>query len=447
MINVPIDRWTGVEARLLRQALRLSVRGFAEHTGIAARTLARWEKSDTATQLRPDSQAVLDTTLARASTEAQALFALLLDQAAPRVIPGTTDLAATPPVPSASDRSGPPSGGPLGSRFDRSLADDGDLLAELDSARRRIAETLTDGGAKPRLDVIEERIADHLAVYTRSSPTEMLQPLLYDIHEIHELVSMRQTALAQARLSESTSILSVLVADALMKLGEISRASYWYSTARTAADDTHNSQLRALARAQEAMLPYYFGGTERAVDLARTARALSPSPNDTMALATAAEARGLAKLGDQDGARSALSAAWDLVESLEPLPADRAFQFDDKRLFLYASSTLTHLGDTARAREVQRQALDKYDPHTGSIIDPALIRLDAAVCAGKDGDLDEACGVAAETLTSLPDEHRTEIVIAKAKAVVPAIPPRHHGHRAVEQLRELLTEHGHGWTA
>lgn len=430
MTNVPMERWTGVEARLLRQALRLSVRGFAEHTGIAARTLSRWEADKSSSQLRPDSQAVLDTALARASAEVQARFAALLHES---TTPegAERDLSLAYP----HDLQPPQDGG--GS---------GDLLAELDSARRRIAETLTDGGAKPRLDVIEERIADHLAVYTRSSPTEMLQPLLYDFHEIHELISMRQTALTLVRLSESTSILSVLVADALMKLGEISRASYWYSTARAAADDTHNNQLRALVRAQEAMLPYYFGRTERAVDLARNARGLCPAPNDTLALATAAEARGLAMLGDQAGSRSALSAAWDLVETLEPLP-DRAFQFGEKRLLLYASSTLTHLGDTTRARDVQRQALEKYDPMTGSIIDPALIRLDAAVCAGLDGDIDEACGVASETVTALPAEHRTEIVIAKAKAVVPAIPARHRDHHAVEHLRELLTEHGQGWIA
>lgn len=430
MTNVPMERWTGVEARLLRQALRLSVRAFAEHTGIAARTLARWESGAAPTQLRPDSQAVLDTTLARAPAEAQARFTALLDRAR-----------------GDRERTHPPVDGPPSNPVESTSSRPSDLLTELDSARRRIAETLSDGGAKPRLDVIEERIADHLAVYTRSSPTEILQPLLYDIHEIQDLISMRQPALIQVRLSESTSALSLLVADALMKLGEISRASYWYSTARTAADDTHNNQLRALVHAQEAMLPYYFGRVARAVELARTARALTAKPNDTLALATAAEARGLARLGDQDGARSALTAAWDLVEALEPGPAERAFQFDDKRLFLYASSTLTHLGDTDRARDVQRQALDKYDQETDSIIDPALIRLDAAVCAGLDGDVDEACGVAAQTVTSLPDDHRTEIVIAKAKAVVPAIPSRHQGHRAVEQLRELLTEQGDGWIA
>lgn len=436
MTNVSIEEWTGAEARLLRRALRLSVRGFAEHTGIAARTVTRWESSDISARLRPDSQAVLDTTLRQAPTEARSRFAALLKEA------GATPTASTPASTQASTpASSPVLTSPLSPPTASAVGGPGALLAELDSTRRRIATNLTHDGTEPRLEVIAERISDHLAVYTRSSPTEMLRPLLYDIGEVEDLFSTQRACLDLTRLSESTAILSVLIADSLMKLGEISRASYWYNTARTAADESHDNQLRALVRAQEAMLPYYFGRIERAVDLARSARELSPAPNDTTALATAAEARGLAMLGDQYGARTAMAAAWDMVESFDPPPADRAFQFDAKRLMLYASSTYTHLGDTAHARDVQRQALEKYDPVDGSVIDPALIRLDAAVCAGQDGEIDEACGLVSDTVATLPEAHRTEIVFAKAKAVVPAIAPRHRGHRSVQELQDLLTEH------
>lgn len=435
MTNVSIEEWTGAEAKLLRQALRLSVRGFADHTGIAARTLTRWETNDNSARLRPDSQAVLDTTLAQAPADARSRFAASLSEAGGSHTASNTasdTMGNALPAASAQSQTSSTVGGP------------GNLLAELDLTRRRIATGLTQDGTEPRLDVIAERISDHLAVYTRSSPTEMLRPLLYDIQEVDDLISTQRARLDLARLSESTAILAVLIADSLMKLGEISRASYWYNTARAAADDSRDNQLRALVRAQEAMLPYYFGRIERAVDLARSARELSPAPNDTAALATAAEARGLAILGDQYGARTAMTAAWDMVESFDPPPADRAFQFDAKRLMLYASSTYTHLGDTSHARDVQRQALDKYDPIDGSVIDPALIRLDAAVCAGLDGDIDEACGLVSDTVTTLPEAHRTEIVFAKAKAVVPAIAPRHRSHRSVQELQDLLTEHSHG---
>lgn len=72
--------WSGREARLLRHALRLSVRGFAAYLGVAARTVAKWESGGTSTVPRPDTQAILDTALARAEPDARRRFDLLLRQ-------------------------------------------------------------------------------------------------------------------------------------------------------------------------------------------------------------------------------------------------------------------------------------------------------------------------------------------------------------------------------
>jgi transcriptional regulator with XRE-family HTH domain len=74
-----IGSWTGREARALRQALRLSVRGFAEHLDVAPRTVSKWEKLGEATRPYPDQQALLDTALDRAGTAAQERFILLLN--------------------------------------------------------------------------------------------------------------------------------------------------------------------------------------------------------------------------------------------------------------------------------------------------------------------------------------------------------------------------------
>jgi transcriptional regulator with XRE-family HTH domain len=72
-----VRHWTGREARALRLALRLSVRAFAEQLGVATRTVSKWEAGGIATVPRPDSQAILDTALARADAAAQKRFALL----------------------------------------------------------------------------------------------------------------------------------------------------------------------------------------------------------------------------------------------------------------------------------------------------------------------------------------------------------------------------------
>ncbi|MGQ0773588.1 MAG: helix-turn-helix domain-containing protein [Pseudonocardiales bacterium] len=70
-----VDRWTGREATLLRQALRLSIRDFAAYLGIGMRTINKWEARQADITQRPHMQAVLDTALSQASDEAKARFA------------------------------------------------------------------------------------------------------------------------------------------------------------------------------------------------------------------------------------------------------------------------------------------------------------------------------------------------------------------------------------
>ncbi|MFF7473580.1 helix-turn-helix domain-containing protein [Streptomyces sp. NPDC008092] len=75
---VSVQQWTGREASALRAALRMSTRAFAEHLGVALRTVAKWESLGTETQPRPDTQAILDTALSRADTAAHVRFDALL---------------------------------------------------------------------------------------------------------------------------------------------------------------------------------------------------------------------------------------------------------------------------------------------------------------------------------------------------------------------------------
>ncbi len=69
-----MHHWTGLEARALRVALRLSVRAFAERLGVGVRTVSKWEKLLGGTEPRPDTQAILDTALARADAAVHLRF-------------------------------------------------------------------------------------------------------------------------------------------------------------------------------------------------------------------------------------------------------------------------------------------------------------------------------------------------------------------------------------
>ncbi len=70
-----VDRWSGLHARHLRQALRLTVRDFAENLGVSPRTISKWESARLAVVPRPELQAALDTVLARATEEQRERFA------------------------------------------------------------------------------------------------------------------------------------------------------------------------------------------------------------------------------------------------------------------------------------------------------------------------------------------------------------------------------------
>lgn len=72
MATVPL--WSGVEVRALREARRMGLREFADHLGISDRTVSTWEKAGESLHPRPHNQAVLDTSLATASTDVRNRF-------------------------------------------------------------------------------------------------------------------------------------------------------------------------------------------------------------------------------------------------------------------------------------------------------------------------------------------------------------------------------------
>ncbi len=55
---VTVQRWSGREARLLRDALRMSLRDFAAYLGVSDRTVSNWEAGAMAyTSLAPSLRA------------------------------------------------------------------------------------------------------------------------------------------------------------------------------------------------------------------------------------------------------------------------------------------------------------------------------------------------------------------------------------------------------
>jgi len=87
-----VELWTGGDADLLRQSLRMTNESFAEYLGVAVRTVACW-RAQPGIIPRPAIQETLDAALERAPDRARAQFALLAERG------GQADRADSPGIP------------------------------------------------------------------------------------------------------------------------------------------------------------------------------------------------------------------------------------------------------------------------------------------------------------------------------------------------------------
>ncbi|MGW0059852.1 helix-turn-helix domain-containing protein [Streptosporangium sandarakinum] len=310
----------------------------------------------------------------------------------------------------------------------------GRLLAEVERIRQDLDRTLVAATvSEEQLDRLDEQVLRYRREYVTSAPLPMLYRLMLELSDVRTLVGARQPAMAQRRLLNATVMLALLSADALMKLGDTRQAHTWYGTARTAADDMGDLRLRALVRAQEAMLPYYYGDLAETVRLAREARTLAGSaPSSPAALGAAAEARALARMGEHRAARVALAEAERIFARMPPEGHDHlAFRFSERRLQFYRIGTLIELGE-----EVDWTP----GPSGAYAIDPVLILLDRAAHLARGGEVEEACLLAEKALLQVPAEHRTSIVLDRARAVLAEMPPSRHRTAAARRLADLLDD-------
>ncbi|MZE78446.1 hypothetical protein [Streptomyces xinghaiensis] len=154
------------------------------------------------------------------------------------------------------------------------------------------------------------------------------------------------------------------------------------------------------------------------------------------AFAVAAEARALALQGNRSEAAARVKDAHGVFDQLAPRSDDDAFAFPLRRFLLYLSGTFTALGQVSEARKVQEEALSLYPARTG--IDPALLRLEAAICLAHDRSATEACQLATAAYLQVPVEHRTAILGARARHVIDRLPGTSRRIAAARELGELL---------
>ncbi|MEV7955323.1 NB-ARC domain-containing protein [Streptomyces sp. NPDC088141] len=91
-----VQHWTGREAKALRQAMRKSLRSFADYLGVSDRTVSKWEAGGGQIVPMQDSQALLDTAYVQADADVRARFHAALGTPGPPQNPLSDSFAFVP---------------------------------------------------------------------------------------------------------------------------------------------------------------------------------------------------------------------------------------------------------------------------------------------------------------------------------------------------------------
>ncbi|MDQ1246642.1 MAG: Transcriptional regulator [Actinomycetota bacterium] len=348
---VTMGQWTGRETRLLRHALRLTVRDFAEDLGVSPRTVSKWETAGSGRTPRPELQAALDTLLARATDEDRERFEQArVEAAAPTpendepLHPGQGHARPDhPPLPLGLV-SGLPHMNVDQLRQVSQLVDDargqheGDLVPYF-AARIEDCQT-QDGSLGP--------------IRTLPSTLSVIAALDVTARQVSLLIRRQLLTLA-ARSAEFTGW---LYRDA----GALDQATYWYDRATEWAQEAHNPAMQGYVLLRKSQMAYDHHDGIRVLTLAEAAE-FGPwqLPACVRAEVAQQQALGLGMLGSpRDDVERKLDRAWSLLGQAKPADDDSHLLgavLTEGTLRLRSGVCYTEAGQTERATDLFGQVL------------------------------------------------------------------------------------------
>ncbi len=346
-----MDRWSGRETRLLRRALRLTVRDFAEDLGVSPRTVSKWEAAGPVHEPRPELQAALDTVLARATDEQRERFFATAGRAAKSVGTGPSPEPgpSLPPVLGSGVRDlvalpGPPR---------MNVGQLRQLTELVDQAR---------GHDEPELVAYFARCIQDCQTQDGSrGPVQALPAALSIIAAIEVTarqvsVSVRLQLLTLA--ARSAEFAGWLYRDA----GAPDEATYWYDRATEWAQEAHHAAMQGYVLLRKSQMAYDTRDPIRVLTLAQAAE-LGPYqlPVRVQSEVSQQQALGLGMLGGPlDAVERKLDDAWRLLS--QAVPDDEGSQllgatFTDDTLRLRSAVCYTQAGRTQHAADLLGQVL------------------------------------------------------------------------------------------
>lgn len=451
-----MQQWTGAEAKLLRLALRMSMREYAGRLGVSLRTVSTWETRGSGITPQPEMQRILDTTLATADKYARGRFEAEADA---RPSARTTDRYG-PIEPSAryvDIAAGANAGDVLHALHERQadpqsdeevtwmaldrrkfLAGSGLLLpaVALELTRHDVQRFIANDHGMADVSEWQEISWDYGLSYMNTPPAELLRSLQVDLLAIGDALQRQRSEGAKRDLHKVSALLAAFTAQTVANLGDIRSSRRWWRTAKKAATESGDLRAQLWIRGREIMRALYEDRPINTIlDLIAEAEAIGAgAPADTLPHLLCGKAQALALAGYPVEAQLALNEVVENFEHLAPQTVrdtDSLYGWSDQNVRFTESYVYSHLGDFARADRAQSAALALYS--ASDLRSPTQIELQRAFCMVRSGDVDHGLDHAHEVMSRLPRQHYIRPVVDLGYKVFNAVP-------AIEARRDSVQE-------
>lgn len=327
-----VNQWSGRETRLLRNALRLTVRTFAEDLGVCVRTVSKWEAVGADLTPRPELQAALDTMLRRSTEEDRQRFHAVFWGAARRDGPAALVTGAQIQ----------PESSPAG-------CDPHQVRAALKDARHYL-----DGAV---VDYFRRRLAQLKADDGKLGAGAVLPLILGLLGAVQEHAAEVKPGVRRDLLAvgaESAEFAGWLYRDAQ----DGARALFWHDRATEWAQEASDAAMQGYVLLRKAQLAYDEREPLRMLTLTQAARGGPWSmPLRVQAEAAQQEARAEAMLGaSAEAVQRRLNQAHELLKAADDHPEESRLgaRYNESLLMMQTAVCYAEAGQPGRAVELYR---------------------------------------------------------------------------------------------
>jgi tetratricopeptide (TPR) repeat protein len=254
-----------------------------------------------------------------------------------------------------------------------------------------------------------------------------------------QLDSGRVSLTAHRELLVSAGWLTLLIGSLEHDLGMRSAALATRAAALHLGEEAGHSEIAGWAHELGAWIDLTSSHPHAALRAARAGQAARQGGHATVQL-IAHEAKSLARLGDDDGVRSAIDRGTALVEKL-PLPdCPHHFRPDLGKFRFLAMDCYRHVGDNEAAESSARRIIAGADVPAGrrpSMMRQAEAWLTIGVVAARNGQLDEAVSAGSKALECGPRRSLPSLLLC-AQELGDELSTRWPAEQATLDFRERL---------